>query len=282
MPSPLLSDHALSRRALLRTSSLLATLFLAPAVFSHPQEPTASPQTPQRIGPARLTNVLERITRQTGVLVLADSTVADEIVTTPEYAAITPENLEAHINALVRELDESEGVTWGKLYLPAPPRGKKWTGEEVMEFVQAQVKLYGVVGAVGNDTIEVLAQKLSAAQAKPVIDALNLKPIYLISRRGGKQTYTGTWEASYGTLRIRQINNRVTGTYTSGDGVIEGNVVRGNLHFRWIERANNTRGMGRFTLAEDGLSFAGTWDYDDNDPEAGGKTWTGKRTSFKP
>jgi hypothetical protein len=247
------------------------------------QTPRLSPNRPaeqQRLGQARLSNVLERITRQTGILVLADSTVADELVTTLEYDAITPENLERHLTALVREIiaeDEPESVLWAKLHLPAPPRGTKWTGDMVMDFAVAQSKLYGIVGAdTGANSIEVMAQRLPTATAQPVIHALNLKPVYIITRRGGKQTFTGIWAATFGELRMKQVKNRVTGTYTTNEGSLEGSIVRGVLNFRWYEKGNNSHGTGRFTLSEDGRSFTGTWNYGD-DPDAPGSAWTGTR-----
>ena len=126
-----------------------------------------------------LADVLMRMSRDTGVVVVADSTVAAEQVTPPAEAT-TAENLEAQVAALVRTLPS--GATWGRLYLPAPPRGGRgYSGDAVAEYAMAQAKLFGKVGDAPAGQVEVLGKSLAASAAAPVMTALDLRPVYLVT-----------------------------------------------------------------------------------------------------
>lgn len=97
--------------------------------------------------------------------------------------------------------------------------------------------------------------------------------------------WTGTWRTNWGgegsgsaTMTLVQVGDRVTGTYTSQDGRIEGTVVGNRLTGRWMEctdREEPEAGGIIFTLAPDGRSFSGTWGYGaDSTPN----TWEGTRS----
>jgi hypothetical protein len=221
-------------------------------------------------------DVLSYLGRKAGVIALAGSLAAKERARMPAAdTKITPENVERYIQDLVKAMPE--GATWAKLYLPAPPTGKEWTGDDVITFALAQAKLYGIVGAPrADEKVEIFSQLLPPDKAKNVISALNLKPVYVVT--AGKGNFTGTWNSTYGEMVLRQSGRRVTGTYTFGHGEIEGTINRDTLQFRWIERDSGSSGTGEFILAKDGDSFRGPWGYDGRQDESPGE-WTGTRIS---
>ena len=78
------------------------------------------------------------------------------------------------------------GTTWAKVYLPNPT-GRRLDADAVSDYVFAQARLFGGVGAAGPaGTVEIMGQKVPQEKAAPVIDALSLKPIYLITNPGAK------------------------------------------------------------------------------------------------
>ena len=222
--------------------------------------------------------VLAAIGRKAGLLVLAESSVGRERVRkVPAGESITPANVEQWIAWVIKQLPP--GSNFAKLYLPPPPDGKSWKGDDVIAFALAQAKLYGPVGAIHPEGImEILSQKLSKEKAKPAIDALNLKPVYVVVL--GPGNFTGVWSTTFGLMRLRQSGRHVTGTYTYSDGVIDGYVTNGVLKMRWLERDTNGKGPGEFTLADDGDSFTGTWAYDETLDNT--SSWTGKRLARDP
>jgi hypothetical protein len=225
---------------------------------------------------------LADLSKRSGVLVLPDATVENERAPMPsDSATYNIQNVDSHIAAILEELPE--GITWAKFYLPPPPKGKKWTGEDLAAYALGQSRLYGTVGgAVRDGMIEIMGKEIPVSQAEPIFAALNLQPVYLVTRRTGKGSFQGTWNATYGELRLKQSGSRVYGNYTGNDGVIEGRLRNGVLDFTWVERANNTRGAGQFSLADDGQSFEGTWWYDSDPLEERTRKWTGQRTSYTP
>ena len=280
---PLLSQ---ARRRTVRVVAFsLVLVGFAALGLSHSQaqdQPLAVPEKAQGSGRKLVRFVVDFLTRQSGVLVVADSTVENEnAAMPPDGTAITAQNMDDILAKMVEALPE--GVHWAKLYLPPPPKGKKWTGEDVAAYALAQARLFGNVG--GDDTpgyVEILGQKVPTAQAQTVITTLNLRPVYLVTRRTGQGTFQGVWGATFGELRLRVRGTRVTGTYTANDGEIEGRLVRGVLEFTWHEKGNDTSGPGRFVLSDDGNSFTGVWWYNTDDPETPGREWVGKRTGYVP
>jgi hypothetical protein len=245
------------------------------------QEP-APPPPEEKVDPSwkPVRVVVELISKKAGILALADSTVAEERVPPPpENATITPDNIDAYLGAVVDALPE--GATWAKLYLPPPPPGKKWTGDDVATYAMGQTRLYGNVGGGEDNSVEILSQKLTPAQAQPIIRGLDLRPVYLITRRG-QGTFQGRWTTTYGEMRLTQRNNRITGNYSTNGGRIEGRLIRGVLELNWYEDGNGTWGSGRFTLAEDGDSFSGIWRNSTDEQPGFSHNWTGKRISYRP
>lgn len=220
--------------------------------------------------------VATHLSRVSGFAIYVDSRVAREripwVATTPEISA---EKLEVHIQELIKSLPSGGG--WAKLFLPPPPKGKVWSAEQVLDLARAQARLYGTVGAVDPESIEIFSVKLPPDKAKPVIEALGLKPVYVITL--GRGTFEGVWQSTYGEMRLQVRGNSVTGTYTSGDGLIEGTISGDVLRGRWFERSGGRGGPLEFVLAPDGESFAGKWSYQESPDSL--STWTGTRISRK-
>src|SRR5437870_6565646 len=103
--------------------------------------------------------VLAVIGRKAGLIVVAESSVARERVRkVPAGESITAANIEQWIAWVVKQLPA--GSNYAKLYLPPPPDGKSWKGDDVIAFALAQAKLYGPVGAIHPEgTVEILSQK---------------------------------------------------------------------------------------------------------------------------
>jgi hypothetical protein len=230
-------------------------------------------------GTARASEVFAKIGKLAGVTILADSTLDGDTLPFPKSdARITADNIEWIILQLLRLLPE--GASWAKLYLPPPPDGKEWKGDDVVAYARAQAKLYGIVGKPGPaEIIEILSQKLPISRAKDVIAALNLKPVYVIT--GGRGNYTGTWTSTFGEMHLKQSGQRVTGTYTFSDGHIDGRIVGKTMQFKWEERDTGGLGLGIFMLSEDGNSIEGQWTSGAEDPHLSGSSWTGQRISRK-
>ncbi|GAB4452554.1 MAG: hypothetical protein OHK0029_03690 [Armatimonadaceae bacterium] len=129
-----------------------------------------------------LKTVLTRLSRESGIDVVADRSVAMEVVTEPTETA-TAENLELLIADTVRSLPG--GTVWAKLYLPAAKRGRGFDGDAVADYALAQAKLFGNVGGSTPDgTIEVMGQKVQGTDATTVSSTLNLKPVYVLVHPG--------------------------------------------------------------------------------------------------
>lgn len=249
-----------------------------PPVEAPPEKPAEKAD-----GKFPLSRVLAEIGERAGVLVVADSTTADERANMPpKDATITSRNVDEFIAAAIKDLEE--GIVWARFNLPPPPKGKKWSGEDVSAYAMGLMRLYGSVGGDGPEgTVEVIAQHVAAEQATPIFTTLGLQPVYLVTRRTGKPTFQGKWEASYGIMSLKvESSGRVRGSYVTNQGSIDGRIVRGVLEFHWFEAGANSGGTGRFFLAEDGESFTGIWWNDGEDLSANGRTWTGKRISYKP
>jgi hypothetical protein len=86
----------------------------------------------------------------------------------------------------------------------------------------------------------------------------------LANAQGNANTpFTGVWETVAGiatkyTVRLTQVGNKVTGTYTPGNGKIFGGVVVGKrLTFKWTQDEDQS-GTGEFTLNPDRKGFTGS------------------------
>jgi hypothetical protein len=76
-------------------------------------------------------------------------------------------------------------------------------------------------------------------------------------------SFTGTWKTLSGgsypyTVILKQTGNKVTGSYSPGNGVIREGVVVGNkVTFKWTQD-NGYEGTGEFTLDKTGKGFTGS------------------------
>lgn len=96
-------------------------------------------------------------------------------------------------------------------------------------------------------------------------------------------SFTGTWSAEAQglpyTISLEQSDDRVTGSYTGGDGSvgeIEGNVTGRVLRFAWRQTTDGSSGMGRFKLSGSGNSFTGSYTLGNN-PDVAEGGWNGRR-----
>lgn len=76
-------------------------------------------------------------------------------------------------------------------------------------------------------------------------------------------SFNGTWKTIAGgstlyTVILKQVGNRVTGTYSPGDGKITEGVVTGSkLTFKWTQNGGY-EGTGEFTMNKGGKGFTGS------------------------
>lgn len=94
-------------------------------------------------------------------------------------------------------------------------------------------------------------------------------------------SFQGSWQTTYGRLRIRLDGERATGRYSYGAGAtLEGRVDGSVLRFVYTE-PDGVTGRARFELADDGASFRGVWKQgarDDSElDDPGTNRWTGSR-----
>ncbi|WP_245508978.1 MULTISPECIES: hypothetical protein [unclassified Mesorhizobium] len=94
--------------------------------------------------------------------------------------------------------------------------------------------------------------------------------------------FVGSWSANADNvayvLSLNQNGNGVSGRYQGDDGSagqINGKVSGNVLRFSWVQK-DGTRGSGKFTLAADGQSFAGSYNFGNN-PDAAEGSWNGTR-----
>lgn len=220
----------------------------------------------QEAAPTRfLDSLLRETSQKRGVTILVDSTASGAKVAEPNAT-----ELEVWLSELVKNIPG--GASWVKFWLPPPPRGKRWTGDDVAAYALSLSKLYGRVGAVEDGKSEILATQLGNEPAASIKQALQLQPVYLITRRGTR-TFAGKWSATFGELTLEIRGNRVSGTYPQSEGVIEGILIGDKITFTWIEHGSSS-GKGWWMLSDDGESFTGMWGSGDEEPN---RTWTGKR-----
>jgi uncharacterized membrane protein YgcG len=144
--------------------------------------PARAQQAPAAAQPAGspLSDVLTRVSQVAGIRVVADSSVATQRVLPPNINAVTADTLETQLAEIVGALPR--GTQWARVYLPATANSRTWTGDAVADYVYAQSKLFGAVGAATPaGTVEIMGQRVAADQARTLITALNLRPVYLIT-----------------------------------------------------------------------------------------------------
>src|SRR5689334_1454277 len=113
------------KRQLKRVISVSVTAALALLFCTSGRSVLAQSET----GPAD--EVLAAIGRKAGLLVLAESSVGRERVRkVPAGESITVANIEQWIGWVIKQLPP--GSNYAKLYLPPPPDGKSWKGDDVI------------------------------------------------------------------------------------------------------------------------------------------------------
>lgn len=166
-------------------SAVVSLFVLCSSSAGLPAAAAAQQQAPpiSRAGTRPAADILARISQGAGVTVVADATITERLPlpATP----ITPQNVEQQIAEVVKALPE--GATWAKLYLPGPPAGRAWRGDDVAAYALAQKRLFGKIGAVPPGTIEIMGQQFSAADAQDMVARLKLRPVYLITNPSKKQ-----------------------------------------------------------------------------------------------
>lgn len=225
---------------------------------------------PQQIEQRLLRAFVADVTRKTGVLVTTYPSLGAELVVAPKMDEVNATNLEDQLRKVCDKMNPQTRLI--RLNLP---KGLVWTAEELMAYAKAEAALFRrPVQDAKSDVIEILAQPLTKDQAKPAVDTLNLRPVYVIVMRVGN--FGGVWETTYGQMRLEQRGNVVRGTYETNSGQIEGRITNGVLNLRWYEQANGSGGTASYQLSEDGMSFSGPW-YNDSNPNNQAGTWTGRR-----
>ncbi len=214
--------------------------------------------------------LLREMGERVGVTLLSDSTLIRARLSPPRQPVNDASKVEAWLDELVSTIPG--GATWIKLWLPPPPRGKRWSGDDVAKYALSLAQLYGKVGAVEEGKSEILARQVPDEPASKIKEALGLKPVYLITRRGVR-SFAGRWSATFGELTLEVRGNRVMGHYPQSEGMIEGTLIGDRLTFTWTEHGTSG-GTGWFVLSDDGESFTGKWGTGSEEPN---KEWTGKR-----
>ncbi|MBC8137830.1 MAG: hypothetical protein H8F28_18275 [Fibrella sp.] len=176
-----------------RISLLAFAIFAVTDGVAFAQETGVAPETKparaEKVPMRTVREVLKRIEEGAGVgvRIVADSTILTEKVPLPTEAT-TPANFEAQIAAVVDALPK--GTAWAKLYLPAA-EARAYKGDDLTDYALAQSKLFGKVGNAPEGSVEVLGKVLAADKAQAVIEALNLKPIHLLTNTVAKAVSSG-------------------------------------------------------------------------------------------
>jgi hypothetical protein len=124
---------------------------------------------------------LADLSHQTDTTILADRSVAREVIVPPSHTT-QPTELETMLTQLVQNLPK--GTLWAKVYLPAKGQSgsiSQWNPDAVADYLIIQSQLFGNVGApTPEGTIEIMGKKLSGNTANTVTNALHLKPVYIV------------------------------------------------------------------------------------------------------
>ncbi len=191
-------------KAPLFSAALLSALLATASTPAARAQQTTTPPTGSLIAPVRsgtivLVRALDNLSKEAGLSVLADSTVASERVpvpapqTTAQATAVQttlPEaDIEKRLNGLMRTLPQ--GTVWIKPQLPAPAAGRTWKGDDVAAFAFAQARLFGTVGVPSTDgSIEIFGKRVAKEATLPYVTGLSLKPVYLITNTRRKDSAT--------------------------------------------------------------------------------------------
>lgn len=96
---------------------------------------------------------------------------------------------------------------------------------------------------------------------------LGLFPLGSSARTTAKLTWSGDWSSTWGPMRLEQTGSSVKGTYTHDNGQITGTISGNKLSGKWTEapsRAGHDAGSAELTMAPNGKSFTGRFNYEDS------------------
>jgi hypothetical protein len=162
---------------------LLTALAVAPTALAQNAPPPKKAPVPAG---KPLKEIVAALTKAVGIEVLLDSSLS-AAQTSFKIGEVAPETLEATLDRLVKTLPQ--GTAWAKVYLPEPPAGKKYRGDDVAQFVLAQASLFGKAGVSEPGKIELLGRQVPAAEAQPMLSGLKLRPYYVL--RAPRRTMAG-------------------------------------------------------------------------------------------
>lgn len=217
-----------------------------------------------------LKSVLAEIGKKAGIYVVAVKGLENELVVPVKIDLVSKDNAEEQLFALIKGLKTPSRLT--RIYLP---EGPNWTAEEILAYARAEAALLKKpVGEIKPGSIEIWGQSIAPERAQAAIDTLRLRAVYVVLSR--QPTFSGKWQTTYGEMNLQQTGTKVSGSYTTNNGLIQGTVAGNELRFTWYEQSNGSSGSAVVTLSDDGASFSGPW-WNDSDPSQQAGTWTGQR-----
>lgn len=216
-----------------------------------------------------LASFLADVSKRTGIHAVAVPLLEKEQVSGPSMDTIDAANVEGHLLTMCAKLSIPGRLV--RLYLP---KGPNWTANEILDYARAQASLYKKpIGDLKDDSIEVLGKLVPKAEAESLIRALDLRTVYVVVPK--LVSFAGRWQTTYGEMILTQKGARVTGSYSTNKGSIEGTVQGNELRVIWFEE-NLTSGTAVYRLSDDGMSFSGPW-FNNTDPYTQAGVWTGTR-----
>jgi hypothetical protein len=180
----------MKRNCLLSFTALTAFALPMPLASAY-QEPTAQGTAPSttpagsaQVARARsqeLRQLTAKISEETGVRIVADSSLGRKQVTAPE-TTVAKDNIEDYLTRLARRV--SNDVLVLKIYLPFGDKGR-FTPDAIAQVARAQMEL---LGRPAPNTVQIQGKTLSVAEAEPVIQTLGLEPVYVLTSRQPMQS----------------------------------------------------------------------------------------------
>lgn len=208
-----------------RTTAALTTTAAALALFSpgltlaaraqtNPATNAAKSSDPfvpaMRLAQTPAKEVVARLNKATGAVIVADHTVA----TTPVTLDLPALSLSAALRRIAAALPA--GTVVKTVMLPAPPpSGPALNGDQVAALALAQESLYKpafpdpaalpgapLPAAAAPGEVNILGKRLPAEQAAPAISALGLRPVYLLTNANTDDSVQKLSAAQYDALRL--------------------------------------------------------------------------------
>ena len=129
----------------------------------------------------------------------------------------------------------------------------------------------GVVLSSQGSTGSAYSQHASSSVPK-----VNDNSKVITSAAPSRKGFAGDWDTSFGKMKLEVSGDSVRGTYQMGPELcqIEGTISGQEMVFNYTERS--ATGKGKFTLAQDGMSFSGQWLQHGSNQW---KPWQGRRPS---